>query len=133
MGVLEDLLVEAKRANAATVLAIAEARRTNQLLEEIMAKVQVVINLIAFKPNSPPQYTGPTTINDLVIGVGRQLQGFDPDGDTITWSVDPAFKDLVDVTPGGILTPKVALGTPEQPQAITIWLDDGKPASEPNA
>lgn len=132
MGVLEDLLVEAKRANAATVLAIAEARRTNQLLEEIMAKVQVVINLIAFKPNSPPQYTGPTTINDLVIGVGRQLQGFDPDGDTITWSVDPEFEALVEVTPGGVLTAKSALGASGVPQAVTIWLDDGKPVPAPS-
>lgn len=129
MGVLEDLLVEAKRTNAASVLAIAEARRTNQLLEEIMAKVQVVINLIAVKPNSPPQYTGPTTINDLVIGVGRQLQGFDPDGDTITWSVDPEFEALVEVTPGGVLTAKSALGASGAPQAVTIWLDDGKPTS----
>lgn len=129
MGVLEDLLVEAKRTNAASVLAIAEARRTNQLLEEIMAKVQVVINLIAVKPNSPPQYTGPTTINDLVIGVGRQLVGFDADGDAITWSVDPEFEALVEVTPGGVLTAKVPLGTDGKPQAVTIWLDDGKAAS----
>lgn len=127
MGVLEDLLVEAKRTNAASVLAIAEARRTNQLLEEIMAKVQVVINLIAVKPNAPPQYTGPTTIKDLVIGVGRQLEGFDPDGDPVAWSVDPEFAALVDVTPAGVLTAKTALGANGQPQAVTIYLDDGKP------
>lgn len=127
MGALEDLLVEAKRENAQGVLLIAETKRTNQLLEEIMAKVQVVINLIAVKPNSPPQYTGPTTINDLVIGVGRQLQGFDPDGDAIAWSVDPEFKELVDITPGGVLTAKTALGVAGAPQAVTIWLDDGRP------
>lgn len=129
MGILEDLLVEAKRLNAASILAIAEAKITNQLLGEIMAKVAVILNLVASKPNAPPQYTGPTTINDLVIGVGRQLQGFDPDGDTIAWSVDPEFKELVDITPGGVLTAKTALGTAGTPQAVTIWLDDGKPTS----
>lgn len=93
-----------------------------------MAKVAVILNLVASKPNAPPQYTGPTTINDLVIGVGRQLQGFDPDGDQITWSVDPEFEGLVEVTPGGVLTAKSSLGVGGTPQAVTIYLDDGKPS-----
>lgn len=129
MGILENLLLEAKRTNAALVLAIAESKITNQLLEVIVAKIQVVINLVAVKPNAPPQYTGPTTINDLIVGVGRQLVGFDADGDAITWSVDPEFEALVEVTPGGVLTAKVPLGTDGKPQAVTIWLDDGKAAS----
>lgn len=131
MGVLEDLLVEAKRGVSAQILAIAEAKRTNQLLGEIMAKVQVVINLIAVKPNAPPQYTGPTTINDLVVGVGRQLIGMDADGDAITWSVDPKNAEAVSITPGGVLTALRDLGANGVPEAITIYMDDGRP--DPNA
>jgi hypothetical protein len=94
---------------------------TNQLLEAILAKVSQILNIIAVDANAPPQYTGPTTINDLVVGQGRALQGFDPDGDTIIWSIDPADEAKATVTTGGILTAIVPLNGP-----ITVWLDDGK-------
>lgn len=108
MGIVEDMLVE--------------LRRSNQLAEAILAKVSAVITVRAVQPNAAPQYTGPTAMLDLVVGQARALEGFDPDGDAITWSVDPASADKVAVTPGGALTPLVPLND----EAVTIWLDDGK-------
>lgn len=87
-----------------------------------MANVSAVIKITAVNPNAPPQYTGPTTILNGVVGVGIALQGFDPDNDTITWSVDPANAEKVSVSAAGILTPLVPLNG----EAITVWLDDGK-------
>lgn len=89
----------------------------------ITMKVQAVITLTAVQPNAPPQYTGPAEIVDLVVGQARALEGFDPDGDAITWSVDPADAAKVSVTPGGALTALVPLAG----EAVTVWLDDGKP------
>lgn len=86
-------------------------------------KISVVLTLSAVLSNAPPQYQGPTTITDLVVGVGRQLQAFDPDGDRITWSVDPTDAAKVSLTAGGVLTALVPLVG----EAITIFLDDGKP------
>lgn len=86
---------------------------------EMAIKTQV-INVVIVRPNDPPQYTGPTTINDLVVGVTRQLQGMDPDGDQITWTMDPS--PLATISTSGVLTPTQA-GT----GAITVHLDDGKP------
>lgn len=88
-----------------------------------MAKVSAVITITAVVPNAPPQYTGPTELVDLVVGQARALEGFDPDGDQITWSVDPADAAKVSVTPSGALTPLVPLAG----EAVTVWLDDGKP------
>lgn len=88
----------------------------------IMAKVSAVIKITAVVPNAPPQYTGPTTILDGVVGKGVALQGFDPDNDPITWSVDPANAEQVSVNAAGVLTPLVPLDG----VAITVWLDDGK-------
>lgn len=88
----------------------------------VMAKVSAVIKITAVNPNAPPQYTGPTTIADAVVGQGLALQGFDPDNDQITWSVDPANAEQVSVSPAGVLTPLVPLNG----EAITVWLDDGK-------
>lgn len=88
----------------------------------IVAKVSVVLTLTAVASNAPPQYTGETVINDLVINVGRQLEGFDPDSDPITWSVDPANAAQVSVSPSGVLTPLVALDG----AAVTVFMDDGK-------
>jgi len=87
-----------------------------------MPKVAVGITISAVAPNAPPQYTGPTTINDLVVGVGRQLEGFDPDGDLVTWSIDPADASVASVSPAGVLEALAAT----QDHAITVWLDDGK-------
>jgi hypothetical protein len=100
---------------------------------EIMAKVTVTIGIVATRPNGPPQYTGPAVLNDLVVGVGRQLQYMDPDGDNVTVSVPPEFAAKVAVQ-NGILTPLVELGTvdpespqgPKRPEPIVIELDDGK-------
>ena len=89
----------------------------------VIMKVSAVIKLTAVRPNAPPQYTGPTTILDGVVGQGIALQGFDPDNDPITWSVDPANAEQVSVSPAGVLTPLVPLNG----EAITVWLDDGKP------
>lgn len=89
---------------------------------QVMAKVAAVIKITAVNPNAPPQYTGPTTIADAVVGQGLALQGFDPDNDPITWSVDPTNKEQVSVSPAGVLTPLVPLNG----EAITVWLDDGK-------
>jgi hypothetical protein len=89
-----------------------------------VAKVAFVLTLTAVDANDDPQYTGPEVINDLVIGVGEQLQGFDPDGDTITWSVDPAHADKVTISPSGVLTALVPLDA----AAITGYMDDGTPA-----
>jgi hypothetical protein len=100
---------------------VLEIRRSNQLLEAILAKVAAILNVIAVEPNAPPQYTGPTDINDLVVGVGRQLEGFDPDGDSLTWSIDPANAEQGTVSPEGVLV----MTTPYD-GAITVWLDDGK-------
>lgn len=88
-----------------------------------MAKISVALTLTAVQANAPPQYTGPLTINDLVVGQGRALQGFDPDGDVIIWSVDPAFASQVTVSPAGVLTALVPLTG----VAVTVFLDDGKP------
>lgn len=109
MGVLEDIL--------------GEVRRGNEIAEAILAKVSAVITVRAVNANAPPQYTGPTTINDLVVGLGRALLGMDPDGDPIVWSIDPANSAQASVTPQGVLTPLVPLDG----VAITVWLDDGKP------
>lgn len=89
---------------------------------DIMAKVAAVIKIIAVPPNAPPQYTGPSEIKDAVVGKTIALEGFDPDGDQITWTVDPADVKKVSVTPGGVLTPLVVLDE----EAVTVWLDDGK-------
>lgn len=102
---------------------LAEVRRGNDLAEAILAKVSAVITVRAVGANAPPQYTGPTSLLDLVVGQGRALQGFDPDGDAIAWSVDPADAAKVGVTAGGVLTPLVPLAD----VAVTVWLDDGKP------
>jgi len=91
-----------------------------------VARVPVVLNVIAVNTNAPPQYTGPNEINDLVVGAGRQLQAFDPDGDLITWSVDPANDQQVSVSPAGVLTALMPLGAGGAPIAITVWMDDGK-------
>jgi hypothetical protein len=91
-----------------------------------LAKVTQILNVIAVDANDPPQYTGPTTINDLVVGVGRQLVGMDPDGDTIAWTIDPADKDKAELTTAGILTMKVPYGSTGTPAPITVYLDDGK-------
>jgi hypothetical protein len=91
-----------------------------------MAKIAVVIDVVAVAQNAPPQYTGPELINDLVVGAGRQLQGFDPDGDPIVWSVDPAHEADVTVSPAGVLTAKHPLGAQGSPVAITVYMDDGK-------
>jgi len=109
----------------------AEVRRGNSPTGELMAKVQAVINVVAVAPNANPQYTGPASINDLVVGQGRQLQGFDPDGDPITWSVAAADAGKVSISPVGIVTALVPLGdnaaTPPVLVPITVELDDGKP------
>ena len=89
---------------------------------EITMKVKAVITISAVNPNAPPQYTGPSKIVDLVVGTGRALQGFDPDNDVITWSVDPTNAEQVSVSPEGILTALVPL----KGAAITVWLDDGR-------
>lgn len=96
--------------------------RRNSTEGEIVAKVSAVITLTAVPANAPPQYTGPASINDLVVGVGRQLQGFDPDGDTITWSVAAADATKISVSAGGVLTALQPLSN----AAVTIELDDGK-------
>ena len=88
-----------------------------------MGRLAVVLTLTAVPANAPPQYTGPAIINDLVVGVGRQLQGFDPDGDTVMWSVDPADVTKVSMSVQGVLTPLLALDA----IPVTVWLDDGKP------
>jgi len=88
-----------------------------------MSKVAVGITITAVNPNAPPQYTGPDVINDLVVNVGRQLEGFDPDGDIVTWSIDPADASVASVSPAGVLE---ALA-PTADHAITVWMDDGKP------
>lgn len=100
---------------------VLEIKRSNQLLEAILAKVAAILNVVAVEPNAPPQYTGPTDINDLVVGVGRQLEGFDPDGDSITWSLDAADAERATVSPEGVL-----VMTAPYDGAITVWLDDGK-------
>lgn len=106
----------------------AEVRRDNPTTGDVVAKVSVVLNLIAVKPNAPPQMTGPTTITDLVIGVPRALEGImDPDGDIVTVRVKPGFESKISVTPQGVLMALVALGSAGQPEAVEIELDDGKP------
>jgi hypothetical protein len=91
-------------------------------------KLNTVIMVRAVNANSPPQYTGPSTINDLVVGQGRALQGFDPDGDVITWSLtDPVDGQKVSITPQGVLTALVPLGSSDSLVPITVTLDDGKP------
>lgn len=92
----------------------------------IVAKVTVSLGVIAVTSDAPPQYTGPNPINDLVVDVGRQLQGMDPDGDPFTWSVDPADADKVNVTAGGMLTAKKPLGAQGAPETVTVYMDDGK-------
>lgn len=101
----------------------ADVRRDNPTTGAIVAKIAIVLTLAAVQSNAPPQYTGPSSILDLVVGVGRQLQGFDPDGDTIVWSIGPDDAAKVSVTSGGILT---AI-TPMSGAPVTVFLDDGKP------
>jgi hypothetical protein len=118
VGILEQILVEIRRGNAIT--------------EEILMKLNTVIMVRAVNANAPPQYTGPSSIGDLVVGVGRALQGFDPDGDVIRWSLTNPETDgqKVSVTPEGVLTALVPLGSSAAPStlvAISVTLDDGKP------
>ena len=91
-----------------------------------MAKVAIVVTITAVNPNGPPQYTGPEVIDDLVVGVGRQLDGFDPDGDAIAWSIDPNDESFASVSSSGVLIAKA----PTEGRAITVWLDDGKSAAK---
>ena len=100
----------------------AEIQRSNVLLEDLVAKVAQIITIIAVPANAPPQYTGPTLLNDLVVGSGYALEGFDPDGDPITWSIDEQDAAKASVTPAGVLTPLIPLDE----VAVTIYLDDGK-------
>jgi len=97
----------------------------NQPEGVIMGKTVVSISFTAVAANAPPQYTGPSAINDLVVSVGRQLQGFDADGDQFTWSFkDPAAASgKMTLTSGGLATALVPLAN----QAYEIVLDDGKP------
>lgn len=105
----------------------ADVRRDNPMTGAIVAKVTVVLSLLAVLPNAPPQYTGPTTITDLIVGVGRQLQFMDPDGDPVTVTVKAAFAQKCSVTPQGVLVALVPLGAGGVPEAVEIELDDGKP------
>jgi hypothetical protein len=106
---------------------LAEARRSNELLEDILAKVTAILNVIGVNPNQPPQYVGPQLVTGTV-GVPTQLQGLDGDGDPITWSMDAS--EWATITAGGQLTPSKAspVGTNgvAVPQQITVYLDDGK-------
>src|SRR5262245_42858635 len=108
---------------------VAEQKITNALLEDILAKVTQILNIIAAAPqeNRPPQYTGPTDFPNLKVGQAVQLQGTDPDGDVITWTLDPTCADKVSLTQNGLLTANVAFGAPGAPVQITVYLDDGKP------
>lgn len=93
---------------------------------EIVAKVVVSLQVVAVVANHPPQYTGPTTMTDLVVNVGRQLQGIDPDaGDTIRWTIDPANEADATVSVSGLFTPKRPIGTPGNPATIIVHMDDG--------
>ena len=86
----------------------------------IMATIRQVITITTVDPNAPPQYTGAETIPDLVIGQPRQLEGFDPDGDPLTWRlVSPS--PLGTLTPDGVFTP-----TAEGSGQIEVEIDDGK-------
>jgi len=98
---------------------VAEQQRSNELLGAILAKVSAVINVTVVAGNAPPQFIGPLEIKDGVVGKTRALQGFDPDGDPIVWSMDQS--NLATISPSGVLT-FVAPGT----GAITVHLDDGK-------
>lgn len=103
-----------------------EYRINADVLNELgatVAKVSVVLTLTAVPANAPPQYTGPTIINDLVVGQGRALQGFDPDGDVVIWGMEPDSAGLISVSAGGVITALAPLNG----QAVTITLDDGKP------
>jgi len=99
---------------------VAEQQRSNKLLEAILAKVSAVITVKIDGANAPPQFVGPTEVLDGVVGATIGLQGFDPDGDPITWSMDAS--PLATVSPAGVLK-FIAPGT----GAITVHLDDGKP------
>lgn len=93
-----------------------------------MARTSVLINVIAVRPNQPPQYTGPSQVVGTV-GVPMQLQGVDGDGDPITWSMDTS--EYATISAGGLLTPSKETPVDENglplPQAVTVHLDDGKP------
>ena len=113
---------ELKKHSAALASQALTLNAHTPLLEDIL-KTLKVIAIGAVLPNAPPQYTGPDTINDLVVGTGRPLQGMDPDGDNLTWSIDPANAAQASVSAGGVLTAKIPLPANT---AITVILDDGK-------
>jgi hypothetical protein len=111
-----------------TAAIVAELQKLNQTTRDIlMAITTQVIAVKIVDANSPPQYTGPTTLN-AVTAVPVQLQGMDPDGDPIKWTVDA--NQYATITQGGLLSPLKA--TPKDAQGnalpvnITIHLDDGK-------
>ncbi len=94
--------------------------KLNNTAEQILAKVSAVIHVRVVNPNAPPQFTGPSEITDGVVGQTRALTGFDPDGDTIAWSMDAHA--LATISPAGVLTLNQA-GEGD----ITVYMDDGKP------
>jgi hypothetical protein len=104
---------------------------------EVMAKVTVVLSIIAVAPNAPPQMDpAARTITNLTVGVPRALGGIsDPDGDQVTVTVKAGFENKISVTPAGVLTALVPLGNAEDgiSEAVEIELDDGKsgPPSSP--
>lgn len=87
-----------------------------------MAQISVTITVTAVAQNSPPEYAGPTEILDGVVGGTFDLGqfGFDADGDTIIWSMEP--NSVAEISEAGLIS-WLAPGT----TSITVTLSDGKP------
>lgn len=88
----------------------------------VLSRVDATLVFLPLNQNTPPQYTGPSVISDLIVGVGRQLQGVDANGDPITWSVPAAHASKISITPGGVLTALVPLTN----SVVQVVLDDGR-------
>lgn len=93
----------------------------NQSIKELTVAITTqVIHVKVVAANAPPQYTGPEDLGTQVQNSTLALEGMDPDGDPLTWSVEP--NALATCNAAGVLT-FTGVGEGD----ITVKIDDGKP------
>src|SRR5215470_1813032 len=73
--------------------------------------------------NQRPHYDGPSSLQwDAQPWNAVQLQGSDPDGDPLTWSIDPGDAAYASVSAGGMIAPLQAM----EAHPVTVWISDGR-------
>src|SRR5215470_1112393 len=73
--------------------------------------------------NQRPHYDGPSSLQwDAQPWNAVQLQGSDPDGDPLTWSIDPGDAAYASVSASGMIAPLVAM----EAHPVTVWISDGR-------